>query len=211
LRWADRCKRRFEETRPLYGSRQYLFGIVQGVASKDLRVESADRTVGIGFDGYAIGGLSVGEPAEVMYEMVETCNTVLPDDRPRYLMGVGTPENLIECIGRGIDMFDCVMPTRNGRNGMLFTTEGVVNIRNKKWELSDETIDPGLAGYASRQFSKGYLRHLFQSSEILGLVLASVQNLAFYAHLMRQARKAILKGRYDSWKTDILPQISRRL
>ena len=211
LRWGLRCKLRFEETEPKYAHPQYLFGIVQGVVSEDLRRESAESTVEIGFDGYAIGGLSVGEPTPLMYQMVEACNEVLPEDRPRYLMGVGTPENLIECIERGMDMFDCVMPTRNGRNGMLFTTEGIVNIRNKKWEASGEQIDPGLEGYASRHFSKGYLRHLFQSSEILGLVLASEQNLAFYAHLMRQARQAVLEGRYASWKADTVPRITRRL
>ncbi len=209
--WARRCKRRFEETTEKYGHPQYLFRIVQGVVNPRLRRESAQRTVDIGFDGYAIGGLSVGEETDVMYEMVEVSTESLPDDRPRYLMGVGTPENLLECIGRGIDMFDCVMPTRNGRNGMLFTTEGVVNIRNKKWEKSREQIDPGLDGYTSRSFSKGYLRHLIQSKEILGSVLASVQNLCLYAHLMRQARKAILEGRFGPWKNDVLRKISRRL
>ncbi len=146
-----------------------------------------------------------------MYEMVDITTASLPIDKPRYLMGVGTPENLLECIGRGIDMFDCVMPTRNGRNGMLFTTEGIVNIRNRKWETSQEPVDPGLGGYVSHTFSKGYLRHLFQSKEILGLVLASVQNLSFYAHLMRQARQAVLEGRFGTWKAETIPEISRRL
>lgn len=210
LRWAERCKVRFAETESRYGSQQHLFGIVQGVVDAELRRESALRTVEIGFDGYAIGGLSVGEEAPIMYRMVDACMTVLPAEAPRYLMGVGTPANLLECIERGVDMFDCVMPTRNGRNGMLFTTQGVVNIRNKKWERSDEPVDQGLDGYTSRHFSKGYLRHLFQANEILGLVLASVQNLAFYAHLMRLARQAILEGRYDAWKADTLPRVTLR-
>jgi queuine tRNA-ribosyltransferase len=209
--WAKRCKSRFQETEPKYGHPQYLFGIVQGVVSRLLRRESAERTVEIGFDGYAIGGLSVGEEASVMYEMVEVSTATLPVDKPRYLMGVGTPENLLECIERGIDMFDCVMPTRNGRNGMLFTTEGIVNIRNLKWAVSDEPVDPGLQTYASRHFSKGYLRHLFQANEILGLMIASVQNLSFYAHLMREARQAIVEGRYQKWKSALLPKITRRL
>ena len=209
-RWAARCKERFVATEARYGHEQYLFGIVQGVVDAQLRRESAKRTLEIGFDGYAIGGLSVGEEADVMYEMVEVVTPELPVDRPRYLMGVGTPENLLECIERGVDMFDCVMPTRNGRNGMLFTTEGIVNIRNKQWEMSDEPVDPGLTSYASSEFSKGYLRHLFQSNEILGLTLASMQNLAFYTHLMRRARKSILEGRYKKWKEEILPAITRR-
>ncbi|MFV1980588.1 MAG: tRNA guanosine(34) transglycosylase Tgt [Rhodothermia bacterium] len=211
VNWAKRCKKRFKETEPKYGHPQYLFGIVQGVVNPQLRRESARLTVDIGFDGYAIGGLSVGEQAHVMYEMVEVSTASLPIDKPRYLMGVGTPENMLECVERGIDMFDCVMPTRNGRNGMLFTTEGIVNIRNRKWEKSGEQIDPGLDGYASRNFSKGYLRHLFQSKEILGLTLASVQNLDFYARLMREARRAVLEGRFVTWKAEVLQKITRRL
>ncbi len=211
LRWAERCRRRFDATRPLYGTDQFLFGIAQGVVDGDLRREAAERTVEIGFDGYAIGGLSVGEEAAVMYEMVEACNAVLPATSPRYLMGVGTPENLIECVARGIDMFDCVMPTRNGRNGMLFTTEGIVNIRNEKWRANDEPVDAGLETYVSTTFSKGYVRHLFQSGEILGLHIASVQNLALYAWLMREARSAILQDRFEAWRTSVLPRVSRRL
>ena len=211
MRWAARCRRRFDETEPHYGTRQYLFGIAQGVVEAALRREAAERLIEIGFDGYAIGGLSVGEEAPVMYEMVEACSAVLPEAAPRYLMGVGTPENLIECIARGIDMFDCVMPTRNGRNGMVFTTEGVMNIRNEKWRVSDTPIDGGLDTYASSTFSRGYLRHLFQAGEILGLHIASVQNLSFYLWLMREARTAIVEQRFEAWSERILPMVSRRL
>ncbi|MGA7303885.1 MAG: tRNA guanosine(34) transglycosylase Tgt [Rhodothermales bacterium] len=211
LRWASRCRRRFDETEARYGPRQFLFGIAQGVVDAGLRREAASRLVEIGFDGYAIGGLSVGEEAPVMYEMVEACNTVLPTDAPRYLMGVGTPENLIECVARGIDMFDCVMPTRNGRNGMVFTTEGVMNIRNEKWVTSEDPIDGGLDAYVSSTFSRGYLRHLFQSGELLGLYIASVQNLSLYLWLMREARRAICEGRFEAWRGEILPKVTRRL
>ncbi len=161
--------------------------------------------------GYAIGGLSVGEPAEEMYEMVEVVNDVLPPERPRYLMGVGTPANLIENVARGVDMFDCVMPTRNGRNGMIFTTEGIINIRNRKWREDFSVVDPGLHSYASQNFSRSYLRHLFIAGEILGLQIASVQNLTFYIWLMRQARLAILEDRFDSWSSEWLPRIDSRL
>jgi len=211
LRWAKRCRDRFETTEPLYGYQQTLFPIVQGVVYPDLRRESARAVVDMGFEGYAIGGLSVGEPAPLMYEMVEVVNEILPANKPRYLMGVGTPENLIENVARGVDMFDCVMPTRNGRNGMLFTTEGIVNIKNKKWEADFSSIDPGLEGYIHRTFSKAYLRHLFKASEILGLWIASVQNLTFYLWLMRQMRAAILEGRFDAWRREWLPKVSRRL
>jgi len=211
LRWAARCRQRFDETKALYGTRQFLFGIAQGVVDAALRGEAAERLIEIGFDGYAIGGLSVGEEAPIMYEMVEACNAVLPPDSPRYLMGVGTPENLIECIGRGVDMFDCVMPTRNGRNGMLFTTEGVINIRNEKWAVREESIDPGMNTYVAQTFSKGYVRHLFQSGELLGLYIASVQNLSFYLWLMREARRAICESRFDAWQSATLPKVSRRL
>jgi queuine tRNA-ribosyltransferase len=211
LRWAQRCKDQFVATEHKYGHPQYLFGIVQGVVDVSLRHEAALRTVDIGFDGYAIGGLSVGEEADVMYEMVDASTSQLPADRPRYLMGVGTPENLLECIERGVDMFDCVMPTRNGRNGMLFTTDGIVNIRNLKWERSDEPIDGGLDVYVSKSFSRGYLRHLFQSGEMLGPVLASIQNLTFYERLMRRARTAIVDGHFGSWKRDVLARITPRL
>ncbi len=211
LRWAARCKKRFEETEPLYEHRQALFSIVQGTVFPDIRQESARRLVDMDFPGYAIGGLSVGEPDHEMYAMVEVVNEILPADKPRYLMGVGTPENLLENIARGVDMFDCVMPTRNGRNGMLFTTEGIVNIRNLKWRDDFSPLDPGLDGYVSRTFSKAYVRHLFMVNEILGLYIASVQNLSLYTSLMRKAREAILDGSFLSWKKEIRPLISRRL
>jgi len=211
VRWAKRCIDRFNATEPLYGHEQALFGIVQGVVYPDIRRESARQLVDLDFPGYAIGGLSVGEPAEQMYAMVEVVNEVLPVEKPRYLMGVGTPANLVENVARGIDMFDCVMPTRNGRNGMMFTTEGIINIRNKKWQMDFSEIDPGLPGYASTQFSKAYVRHLFIAGEILGLQIATIQNLSFYLWLMREARKAIVKNEFASWKASILPKIERRL
>lgn len=211
IRWAERCKRRFEETTPHYGASQSLFGIVQGVVYPEIRRRSARQLMDIDFPGYAIGGLSVGEPAEQMYAMVDVVAPILPKDKPRYLMGVGTPTNLIENVHRGIDMFDCVMPTRNGRNGMMFTTQGVINIKNAKWKTDFSCIDPGLDIYASQEFSKAYVRHLFIAGEILGLQLASIQNLAFYLWLMRQARQAILEDRFESFKREILPRIGSRL
>lgn len=211
IRWAKRCKQRFEETEPLYGHSQALFAIVQGVVFPDIRRESAERLVEIDFPGYAIGGLSVGEPAKDMYAMVEVVNEILPTEKPRYLMGVGTPENLVENVARGVDMFDCVMPTRNGRNGTIFTTEGIMNIRNAKWREDFTAIDPGLASYASSNFSKAYLRHLFVAGEVLGLQLASLQNLGFYVWLMREARAAIIEGRFPAWRKELVPRISRRL
>lgn len=211
IRWAERCKRRFEETSSHYGASQALFGIVQGVVYPEIRRRSARQLMDIDFPGYAIGGLSVGEPAEQMYAMVDVVAPILPTDKPRYLMGVGTPANLIENVHRGIDMFDCVMPTRNGRNGMMFTTQGVINIRNAKWKTDFSCIDPGLDIYASQEFSKAYARHLFISGEILGLQLASIQNLAFYLWLMREARQAILEDRFEGFKREILPRISSRM
>ena len=211
LRWAARCQKRFEETAPLYEHRQVLFPIVQGVVFPDIRRESAQRLVEMDFPGYAIGGLSVGEPDHEMYAMVEVVNEVLPADKPRYLMGVGTPVNLLENIARGVDMFDCVMPTRNGRNGMLFTTEGVINIRNRKWRDDFSPLDPGLDAHVSRTFSKAYVRHLFTANELLGLHIASVQNLSLYAWLMRNAREAILTGSFSAWKGQVAPLVSRRL
>lgn len=211
MRWAARCKQRFEETEPKYGHHQSLFAIVQGVVYPEIRRESAERLVEMDFPGYAIGGLSVGEPAEQMYEMVEVCCEVLPQQKPRYLMGVGTPANLLENIERGIDMFDCVMPTRNGRNGMLFTTQGIINIRNKKWENDFSPLDPGLERYVSQTFSKAYVRHLFMSDEILGLQIASLQNLSLYLWLVQETRKAIIEGSFRAWKNAILPLVSRRL
>jgi len=211
VRWAERCRRRYDETSGLYGHSQALFGIVQGVVHADVRRESARMLMELDFPGYAIGGLSVGEPTESMYAMVEVVNALLPASKPRYLMGVGTPANLIENVERGVDMFDCVMPTRNGRNGMVFTTEGVMNIKNRKWQRDFSEIDPGLDIPAARDYSKAYLRHLIIAGEILGLQLASVQNLAFYLWLMREARSAILEDRYAAFKREVLPRVSRRL
>ncbi|MEX0747254.1 MAG: tRNA guanosine(34) transglycosylase Tgt, partial [Rhodothermales bacterium] len=209
--WAARCKKRFDETSPLYGHEQALFGIVQGVVFPAVRRESARRLIDMNFPGYAIGGLSVGEPDEIMYEMVNVVNEHLPPEKPRYLMGVGTPANLLENIARGIDMFDCVMPTRNGRNGMLFTTEGILNIRNLKWRDDFTPVDPGLDSYVSQEFTKAYVRHLFVSNEILGLQIASLQNLSLYLWLMRQARKAIEENRFRSFQNEVQARLSRRL
>ena len=211
LRWAARCRERFAETEARYGHAQALFAIVQGVVYPAIRRESAERLVAMDFPGYAIGGLSVGEKAAQMYAMVEVVNAVLPPDKPRYLMGVGTPANLLENIARGVDMFDCVMPTRNGRNGMLFTTEGILNIRNRKWHADFSALDPGLESYVSQTFTKAYVRHLFQAKEILGLQIASLQNLTFYLWLLREARRAILENRFSSWKKEMQPRMSRRL
>lgn len=211
LRWAARCKQRFAETEGLYGHDQALFAIVQGVLFPDIRRESARRLVDMDFPGYAIGGLSVGEAAAQMYEMVAVCCEELPTHKPRYLMGVGTPANLLENIALGVDMFDCVMPTRNGRNGNIFTTQGILNIRNKKWHDDFSALDPGLDRYTAQTYSKAYLRHLFIAKEMLGPRLASLQNLAFYLWLMQEARTAIREGRFAAWKRSILPQISRRL
>lgn len=212
LRWAARCKQRWEETRPLYGHSQALFGIVQGVVYPEVRRESAERLVEMDLPGYAIGGLSVGEATEDMYAMVEVVNEMLPRNKPRYLMGVGTPANLIENVARGIDMFDCVMPTRNGRNGTIFTTDGILNIRNAKWKTDFSPIDAGLEeSYVSQSFSRAYLRHLMVSNEILGLQIASLQNLSLYVWLMSEARRAILEDRFDAWKREMLPRVSRRL
>ena len=211
VRWAARCKQRFAETEVRYGHTQALFAIAQGVVYPAIRRESAERLVAMDFPGYAIGGLSVGEEAAQMYAMVEVVNEVLPPGKPRYLMGVGTPANLLENVARGVDMFDCVMPTRNGRNGMIFTTEGILNIRNRKWQTDFSALDPGLPSYASQTFTKAYVRHLFQAKEILGLQIASLQNLTFYLWLMRQARQAILEDRFSLWKDDAQPRVSQRL
>lgn len=211
LRWAQRCQNRFRETEPYYAHKQTLFPIVQGVVYPEIRRESANALVDMDFEGYAIGGLSVGEPAPIMYEMVEVVNEILPEEKPRYLMGVGTPENLIENIARGVDMFDCVMPTRNGRNGMLFTTQGIINIKNSKWDRDFSPIDPLLPGYFSRNFSKAYVSHLFRTREILGLQIASTQNLQFYLWLVGEARKAILEDRFSAWRNHWGAIVGRRL
>jgi queuine tRNA-ribosyltransferase len=210
-RWLARCFKRFGETEPKYGYDQSLFPIVQGSTYKDLRQQSAEFAASMGADGNAIGGLSVGEPEQDMYEMCELVCNILPGEKPRYLMGVGTPWNILECIGLGVDMFDCVMPTRNGRNGMLFTTEGVVNIKNRRWADDFSPIDAGLDGGPSNTYTKAYLRHLFTASEILGLQLASLQNLSFYLQLVKEARQHIIAGDYGSWKRHMLEVVKRRL
>lgn len=210
-RWLDRCFQRLSETPDKYGYSQHLFPIVQGSTYKDLRKASCEYIASKGAAGNAIGGLSVGEPEEMMYEFTEYCTDHLPVDKPRYLMGVGTPWNILECIDLGIDMFDCVMPTRNGRNGMLFTTQGVINIKNKKWATDFSPVDPGLPCETSQYYSKAYLRHLFVANEILGLQLASIQNLAFYLWLMGEARKHILEGDFSSWKKEMVIKVKQRL
>jgi queuine tRNA-ribosyltransferase len=210
-RWLDRCIARLADTPDKYGYTQNLFPIVQGSTYKDLRQASCDYISSKNAAGNAIGGLSVGEPEEMMYEFTALCADHLPVQKPRYLMGVGTPWNILECIDLGIDMFDCVMPTRNGRNGMLFTTEGVVNIRNKKWATDFSPIDPGLPNETSRYYTKAYLRHLFVAEEILGLQLASIHNLSFYLWLVGQAREHILKGDFSSWKKEMVARLKQRL
>ncbi|AMJ64690.1 tRNA guanosine(34) transglycosylase Tgt [Hymenobacter sp. PAMC 26628] len=210
-RWLQRCIQRFDATEGLYGFEQNLFPIVQGSTFKDLRVQSAEFVAAQGRAGNAIGGLSVGEPAEMMYEMTELVCDILPADKPRYLMGVGTPANILENIALGVDMFDCVMPTRNARNGMLFTTQGIVNITNKKWATDFTPIDPGLPGVASTFYSRAYLRHLFQCKELLGPQIASAHNLAFYLWLVREARTQIQAGTFGPWKDRMVQQVMTRL
>lgn len=210
-RWLDRCITRFTGTPDKYGYTQNLFPIVQGGTFKDLRKRSCEYISSKNATGNAIGGLSVGEPEPVMYEICDWCCDHLPDQKPRYLMGVGTPWNILECIAMGVDMFDCVMPTRNGRNGMLFTTEGVINIDNKKWESDFSPIDPGLPCEVSQYYSKAYLRHLMKSKEILALTLASIHNLAFYLWLVGQAREKISQGVFASWKTEMVERLRQRL
>lgn len=210
-RWLDRCITRFNETEPKYGYHQSLFPIVQGCVYKDLRTKSAEYIASKDAEGNAIGGLAVGEPAEVMYQMIEVVNGILPKDRPRYLMGVGTPENILEGIERGIDMFDCVMPTRNGRNAMLFTKDGIINIRNKKWENDFSPIEPDGASYVDRLYTKAYLHHLFKAKEYLALQIASIHNLAFYLWMVGEARKNILADNYSSWKQIMVKRFMQRL
>lgn len=210
-RWLDRCIKRFTETPDKYGYTQNLFPIVQGSTYKDLRTASAEYIASKDAPGNAIGGLSVGEPTEVMYEFTELCCDVLPAHKPRYLMGVGTPWNILEGIDRGVDMFDCVMPTRNGRNAMLFTSKGVINIDNKKWEKDFSPLDDGIDCTVSNYYSKAYVRHLMKSGEYLGLTIASVHNLAFYLWLVGEARKHILAGDFHSWKTEMVEQLQQRL
>ena len=210
-RWLQRCVKRFGETEGKYGYEQALFPIVQGSVYKDLRKQSAEFIASQDMPGNAIGGLSVGEPAEEMYEMLEIVNDILPVEKPRYLMGVGTPENILEGIALGTDMFDCVMPTRNARNGMLFTTEGIINIRNKKWEDDFSPIDEGLGGYVSTFYSKAYLKHLMKCQEMLSAQIASVHNLRFYLWLVGEARKHILAGDFATWKPMAIKKLMQRL
>ncbi|MBU3661982.1 MAG: tRNA guanosine(34) transglycosylase Tgt [Bacteroidetes bacterium] len=206
-RWLQRCITRFNETEPLYGVAQNLFPIVQGSIYKDLRIESAQFIADQNMNGNAIGGLSVGEPAEQMYEMTELVCDILPKDKPRYLMGVGTPENILECIALGIDMFDCVLPTRNARHGYIFTSKGIINIKNEKWKLDYSPLDDVF----TPEYSKAYLRHLIRCNEILGFNIASIQNLSFYLWLVQEARKHILEGDFLTWKKAILPIVMNKL
>ncbi len=210
-RWLTRCVNQVNTTSPRYGYSQALFPIVQGSVYKDLRAQSAEFIANQQQQGNAIGGLSVGEPHEMMYEMTELVCGILPKDKPRYLMGVGTPENILECISLGIDMFDCVMPTRNARNGMLFTSQGIINIRNEKWKDDLSSIDPEIGGHVSTFYSKAYLRHLIIAKEILGAQIASIHNLAFYLWLVRQARQKIEEGTFATWKNSMVKIVSQRL
>ena len=210
-RWLDRCIARFDSTSDLYGYRQHLFPIVQGCVYPDLRMEAAKRLRDLDRDGYAIGGLAVGEPAEKMYEMIEVVNDILPQNKPRYLMGVGTPWNILEGIERGVDMFDCVMPTRNGRNGMIFTRNGVMNMRNRKWENDFSPLDPDGTSYVDTQYTRAYVRHLIHAGEMLGLEILSIHNLAFYLWLVGEARQHILAGDFKPWKDEMMKRIMTRL
>ena len=209
--WLDRCIQRFNATEPKYGYHQSLFPIVQGCTFRDLRTESAEYVASKNAEGNAIGGLAVGEPAEVMYEMIELVNGILPQDRPRYLMGVGTPANILEAISLGVDMFDCVMPTRNGRNAMLFTAEGTLNMRNSKWADDFSPIDPDGHSYVDTAYTRAYLHHLYKSQELLALQIGSLHNLAFYLWLVREARRHILDGDFRSWKDSMIPKLSQRI
>ena len=210
-RWLDRCITRFEETECPHGYSQALFPIVQGCVYPDLRQRAAEYVASKEAPGNAIGGLSVGEPTETMYEMIELVNDILPKDKPRYLMGVGKPENLLEAIERGVDMFDCVLPTRNGRNGQLFTKQGVMNIRNERWKNDFSPLEEDGASFVDRLYSKAYLRHLITTNEIQGLQIASIHNLAFYIWLMKEARRHIITGGFPKWKAGMLENVTRRL
>ena len=210
-RWLDRCLKHFNETEPLYGYEQALLPIVQGCKYADLRRKSAEFVASKEAEANAIGGLAVGEPTETMYEMIEVVNAILPKDKPRYLMGVGTPANLLEGIERGVDMFDCVMPTRNGRNGLLFTKHGTINVKNSKWATCFEPIDPESTAESDRSYTLAYLHHLIKAEEILGLQICSIHNLAFYMWLVRTAREHIVEGDYTQWKARLLPELGRRL
>ena len=210
-RWLDRCFNRFNQTQPKYGHSQSLFPIVQGCGYEDLRERATRNVMQYNADGYAIGGLAVGEPTEVMYRMIEVVNAVLPEDRPRYLMGVGTPVNILEAIDRGVDMFDCVMPTRNGRNGMLFTSEGVINIRNQKWRDDFSPIDPNGTSFVDTLYSKAYLRHMTIAGEMIAAQIASLHNVAFYLWLVGEARRKIADGTFAEWKREMVVKLTKRL
>ena len=209
--WLERGWKHFNETEPRYGHRQAFFPIVQGCTFTDLRQDAAKHVADLGAEGNAIGGLAVGEPVEVMYEMIEVVNEILPQDRPRYLMGVGTPANMLEAIDRGVDMMDCVMPTRNGRNGMLFTQHGIMNMRNKKWADDSTQLQEDGASVVDHVYSKAYVRHLFIANELLAMQIASIHNLAFYLWLMGEARKHIIDGDFKTWKTGMVERVTRRL
>jgi queuine tRNA-ribosyltransferase len=209
--WAALNREAFDNTQPLYGHKQYLFGIVQGSVYKDLREKSAIELNKLDFDGYAIGGLAVGEPTELMYELIDFTTDFMPENRPRYLMGVGRPENILEAIDRGVDMFDCVMPTRNARNSNLFTSSGVLSMRNAKYKDDFSEIDKNCTCYTCTNYSRAYLRHLFIAGEILALELASIHNLHFYLYLVREARQVILEGNFKKWKVEKIKQISNNI
>ncbi len=210
-RWLDRCFERFDATEPKYGYEQALFPIVQGCVYRDLREQSAEYIASKNADGNAIGGLAVGEPTEKMYEMIELVNAILPKDKPRYLMGVGTPANILEGISRGVDMFDCVMPTRNGRNGMIFTSEGIINLKNEKWKFDFSPVDSNGETFVDAQYTRAYLRHLFVAGEILGPMIASLHNIGFYLWLVRESRKHIIAGDFAEWRDVMLQKVTRRL
>ncbi len=211
LHWLERCFNRYENSHEKYGHRQSLFPIVQGCVYPDLRTRAAEFVQQFNADGYAIGGLAVGEPTESMYEMVDLVSDILPKDRPRYLMGVGTPTNILECIERGVDMFDCVMPTRNGRNGMLFTSQGTINIRNEKWKYDFSPIDPEGECFVDTVYTKAYLRHLTIAGEMMAAQIASLHNIAFYLRLVREARRHILDDTFTDWKRETVAKLSVRL
>ncbi|HKK09758.1 MAG TPA: tRNA guanosine(34) transglycosylase Tgt [Bacteroidales bacterium] len=210
-RWLDRCIARVNETEPLYGHNQTLYPIVQGSTYHDLRKKSAEYIASKNADGNAIGGLAVGEPAEVMYEISELVCDILPEDKPRYLMGVGTPANILESIAVGVDQFDCVMPTRNGRNGMLFTSEGIINIKNKKWENDFTPVDPNGTSFVDSYYTRAYLRHLFVAKEYLGGMIGSLHNISFYLWLVKEARRQIMNDNFASWKNIMIPKLTKRL
>ena len=210
-RWLDRCFNRYHQTQPKWGHYQSLFPIVQGCSYPDLRAKAAENVQQYDADGYAIGGLAVGEPTDVMYSMIEVVNAVLPENKPRYLMGVGTPINILEAIDRGVDMFDCVMPTRNGRNGQIFTSEGTINLRNKKWEDDFSPLDPNGASFVDTLYSKAYVHHLVVCKEMLAAQIASLHNIAFYLWLVGEARKHIIAGDWSQWKTEMVEKLGRRL